>query len=82
MLTAKRDGKAAKRFFVKFTESSGVSVKINIEKTGANAAAINELNLRPPYLVTTAATAPEIHPKNQLPLNTIIVNYHYNLRLF
>ena len=44
LLTAKRDRKAARRFLDKAIGSSGVPVKINIDKSGANTAAITSYN--------------------------------------
>jgi putative transposase len=45
LLTAKRDHKAAKRFFKKAIGSSGLPEKINIDKSGANAAGIRNYNI-------------------------------------
>ena len=44
LLTAKRDKKAAKRFFKKAIKSNVIPEKINIDKSGSNAAAIKEYN--------------------------------------
>jgi len=44
LLTAKRDKKAAERFFEKATGSSGTPEKITIDKSGANKAAADRLN--------------------------------------
>jgi putative transposase len=44
LLTAKRDQKAARRFLNKAIKSSGEPVKINIDKSGANTAAIESYN--------------------------------------
>ena len=44
LLTAKRDLKAAKRFFKKSINSNGVPEKINIDKSGSNKAAIEAIN--------------------------------------
>ena len=44
LLTAKRDKKAAKRFLTKAIKSNGLPEKINIDKSGANTAAINDYN--------------------------------------
>jgi putative transposase len=43
-LTAKRDLKAAKRFFKKSIKSNGTPEKINIDKSGSNKAAIEAIN--------------------------------------
>ncbi len=44
LLTAKRDRKAAKRFLCKALGSNNKPTKINIDKSGANTAAINDYN--------------------------------------
>ena len=44
LLTAKRDRKAAKRFICKATSSNLEPIKINIDKSGANTAGINDYN--------------------------------------
>ena len=44
LLTAKRDKAAAKRFFDKAMQASGVPEKVTMDKSGANKAAIDEIN--------------------------------------
>ena len=44
LLTAKRDRKAAKRFFKKAIKTNGTPEKINIDKSGANTAGIKDYN--------------------------------------
>ncbi len=44
LLTAKRDRKAAKRFICKAIKSNVGPIKINIDKSGANTAGINDYN--------------------------------------
>ncbi len=44
LLTAKRDTKAAKRFLEKAIKNNGIPEKINIDKSGANKAAIEKYN--------------------------------------
>jgi putative transposase len=44
LLTAKRDLKAAKRFLKKSIRSHGLPAKANIDKSGANIAAMKEVN--------------------------------------
>jgi putative transposase len=44
LLTANRDKKAAKRFIIKSISSNGIPKIINIDKSGSNTAAIEELN--------------------------------------
>ena len=44
LLTARRDKSAAKRFFDKAIGASGIPEKINMDKSGANKAAVDALN--------------------------------------
>lgn len=44
LLCKNRDKKAAKRFFKKAIQNNGVPLKINIDKSGANTAALEEIN--------------------------------------
>ena len=46
LLTAKRDKAAAMRFFEKAMKASGIPEKVTMDKSGANKAAINEINAR------------------------------------
>ncbi len=45
LLTAKRDGTAAKRFFDKAMQANDVPEKVTMDKSGANKAAIDEINV-------------------------------------
>ena len=44
LLTARRDKAAALRFFEKAMQASGVPEKVTMDKSGANKAAIDEIN--------------------------------------
>ena len=44
MLTARRDKAAALRFFEKATKASGMPEKVTMDKSGANKAAMDEIN--------------------------------------
>ena len=44
LLTAKRNKAAAKRFFDKTMQANGVPVKVTMDKSGANKAAIDEIS--------------------------------------
>jgi len=46
LLTAKRDKAAAMRFFEKAMKASGIPEKVTMDKSGANKAAIDEINAR------------------------------------
>jgi putative transposase len=52
LLTAKRDMAAAKRFFDKAMAANGAPDKIAMDKSGANKAAIDELNAGRAVLIT------------------------------
>ncbi len=53
LLTTKRDRAAAKRFFDKSMQANGVPEKVTMDKSGANKAAIDEINAggEPPIIV-------------------------------
>lgn len=51
LLTAKRDMAAAKRFFDKAMVANGVPAKIAMDKSGANKAAIDDINARRALLI-------------------------------
>ena len=44
LLTAKRDMKAAKRFFTKAIKNNGQPELVNVDKSGSNKAALNSIN--------------------------------------
>ena len=46
LLTAKRDKAAALRFFDKAMQANGVPEKVTLDKSGANKAAMDEINAR------------------------------------
>ena len=46
LLTARRDKAAALRFFAKAMKASGVPEKVSMDKSGANKAAMDEINVR------------------------------------
>ena len=71
LLTAKRDKKAAKRLLKKAIKSNGLSEKINIDKSGANIAAINEYNEK---------EKTEIEIRQNKYLNNIIVQDHRSIK--
>lgn len=52
LLTAKRDMAAAKRFFDKALAANGAPEKVAIDKSGANKAAIDEINADGALLIT------------------------------
>ena len=51
LLTAKRDKAAAMRFFDKAMQANGVPEKVTMDKSGANKAAIDEINARGETLI-------------------------------
>jgi putative transposase len=56
LLTAKRDKAAAKRFFDKAMQGNGVPEKVTMDKSGANKAAIDEINASREIPVTVRQT--------------------------
>ncbi|NIB40296.1 DDE-type integrase/transposase/recombinase [Pseudomaricurvus alkylphenolicus] len=73
LLTAKRDKKAALRFLSKAIGNNGKSSLINIDKSGANTAAIKQdRNLFPSRL---DATEPPLEIHNQ-PCQKLAWKYH------
>ncbi len=71
LVTARRDREAAKRFFEKAIGTSGRPKKINIDKSGANKAAIDALNND-----MKAKGLPEIEVRQVKYLNNIIEQDH------
>jgi putative transposase len=71
LVTARRDRKAAKRFFEKAIGTSGRPQKINIDKSGANKAAVDALNND-----MKAKGLPEIEVRQVKYLNNIIEQDH------
>ena len=52
LLCAKRDAKAAVRFFKKAIKNNEVPVKVNIDKSVANKAALDHINLTNDFFIT------------------------------
>ena len=71
LLTEKRDQKAAKRFLAKAIGRNGTPDKINIDKSGANAAAIVSYN---------AEQGTQIHIRQCKYLNNIVEQDHRGVK--
>jgi len=74
LLTIKRNRKAAKRFFAKAIKSSGQPEKINIDKSGANKAGINDINKESDIL------KPDIEIRQCKYLNNVVEQDHRNIK--
>ena len=61
LLTARRDKAAALRFFDKAVKASGVPVKVTIDKSGANKAAIDGINASRETPIVVWQVIPEQH---------------------
>ncbi|TXL14782.1 IS6 family transposase, partial [Methylococcaceae bacterium HT4] len=76
LLTAKRDTKAAKRFFKKAIKRNGRPELVNIDKSGSNKAALNSINKED-------SDAPKVEPiviRQCKYLNNIIEQDHRNIK--
>lgn len=71
LLTAKRDRKAAMRFLKKAIKLCGTPKKINIDKSGANTAALNDYN---------AETNSNIEIRQSKYLNNVVEQDHRNIK--
>ena len=71
LLTAKRDMKAAKRFFTKAIKSNGHPELVNVDKSGSNKAALNSIN---------EETEEQIEIRQCKYLNNIVEQDHRNIK--
>jgi putative transposase len=71
LLTAKRDMKAAKRFFKKAIKRNGQPELVNVDKSGSNKAALNSIN---------EETEDQIEIRQCKYLNNIIEQDHRNIK--
>jgi transposase-like protein len=71
LLTAKRDMKAAKRFFTKAIKSNGHPELVNVDKSGSNKAALNSIN---------EETKEQIEIRQCKYLNNIVEQDHRNIK--
>jgi putative transposase len=80
MLSKKRDEAAAKAFFVKAIDSSGLPEKITINKSGANKAGINAINFQLIVLSLLGCTLMQIEIRQIKYLNNIIEQDHRGIK--
>ena len=72
MLSKNRDEASAKAFFTKLIESSGIPMKITIDKSGANKAGIDAINLQLIVLALLGCQLMQIQVRQIKYLNNII----------
>ena len=80
MLTKNRDEAAAKAFFTKAIESSGIPEKITIDKSGANKAGIEAINLQLIVLALLGCALMQIEIRQIKYLNNIVEQDHRGIK--
>ncbi len=80
MLSKKRDETAARKFFEKAIGSSGLPEKITIDKSGANKAGIDSINLQLALITLLGCTLMQIHIRQIKYLNNIIEQDHRGIK--
>jgi putative transposase len=80
MLSKQRDEAAAKAFFAKAIGSSGLPEKITIDKSGANKAGIDAINLQLTVLALLGCTLMQIQIRQIKYLNNIIEQDHRGIK--
>jgi putative transposase len=80
MLSRNRDQAAANAFFIKAIGSSGLPEKITIDKSGANKAGIDEINLQLFVLSLLGCTLMQIEVRQIKYLNNIIEQDHRGIK--
>ena len=80
MLSKHRDEAAAKAFFTKAIGSSGLPEKITIDKSGANKAGIDAMNLQLTVLALLGCTFTQIHIRQIKYLNNIVEQDHRGIK--
>lgn len=80
MLSKNRDEAAAKAFFIKAIGSSGLPEKITIDKSGANNAGINAINLQLIALSLLGCVLLQIEIRQIKYLNNIIEQDHRGIK--
>lgn len=80
MLSKNRDEAAAKAFFTKAIGSSGLPEKITIDKSGANKAGIDAINLQLTVLALLGCTLMQIQIRQIKYLNNIIEQDHRGIK--
>lgn len=80
MLSKKRAETAAKAFFVKAIGSSGLPEKVTIDKSGANNAGINAINLQLIIFALLGCTLMQINIRQIKYLNNIVEQDHRGIK--
>jgi len=80
MLSKKRDETAAKAFFVKAIGSSGLPEKVTIDKSGANNAGLNAINLQLIIFYLLGCTLMQINIRQIKYLNNIVEQDHRGIK--
>ncbi len=80
MLSKHRDKASAKAFFTKLIESSGIPMKITIDKSGANKAGIDAINLQLIVLALLGCALMQIQARQIKYLNNIIEQDHRGIK--
>jgi putative transposase len=80
MLSKKRDETAARNFFEKAIGSSGIPEKITIDKSGANKAGIEAINLQLIFIALLGYTFMQIQIRQIKYLNNIIEQDHRGVK--
>ena len=76
MLSEKRDEQAARAFFEKAIGSSGIPDKVNMDKSGANKAGVDTINLRLALLFMMGGLFLQINVRQVKYLNNIVEQDH------
>jgi putative transposase len=80
MLSEKRDEAAATAFFVKAIESSGIPEKVTIDKSGANNAGLNAINLQLIVFYLLGFVLMQIEIRKIKYLNNIVEQDHRGIK--
>lgn len=80
MLSKKRDEAAAKAFFVKAIGSSGLPEKVTIDKSGANNAGLNAINLQLIIFYLLGCVLMQINIRQIKYLNNIVEQDHRGIK--
>jgi putative transposase len=79
-LSAKRDETSAKAFFVKAIRSNGLLEKVTIDKSGANHAALNEINFQLTFFSLLGCVLMQIHICQLKYLNNTVEQDHSGIK--
>lgn len=79
-LSKNRDKKAAKRFFIKAISTNGLPEKVTIDKSGANNAGLNLINLQLALLFMLGGTFYQLSIRQIKYLNNIVEQDHRSIK--